>query len=226
MTTAVLDARVLVLNKNWYPVNVTQACKAIHMAWKERALCLDTDTGATYDWESWVENWSDASALAKSGVKHFTISGFVVRVPEVVICREYGGIADRASRRIPKFSRANLFRRDKNMCQYCGQKFPTEEFQMEHVIPRSQGGKTTWQNIVLACGKCNAKKDNKTPIQAGMRLIRPPRIPKADEVVLPAIERLKRRVGKRFPQTWEKFLGHKSVDSMVSDMYWSAELKD
>jgi 5-methylcytosine-specific restriction endonuclease McrA len=73
-----------------------------------------------------------------------------------------------------KFSRANVLARDKGRCQYCGAKLPSGELTYDHVIPRAQGGKTVWENIVMACVPCNAAKANRTPVQADMRLIKAP----------------------------------------------------
>jgi len=72
-----------------------------------------------------------------------------------------------------KFSRINVLTRDNFTCQYCGNRFPRRKLNYDHVIPRSKGGKTVWENIVSACYPCNAKKRNRTPEQAGMHLIRP-----------------------------------------------------
>lgn len=79
-----------------------------------------------------------------------------------------------------KFSRLNIYARDGFVCQYCARRFPTEDLTFDHVVPRSRGGRTSWENIVTACGGadgCNAKKANRTPEQAGMRLVRQPRKP-------------------------------------------------
>jgi 5-methylcytosine-specific restriction endonuclease McrA len=79
-----------------------------------------------------------------------------------------------------KFSRLNIYTRDGFKCQFCGVKFPSEELTFDHVIPRSRGGKTTWENIVTACGGpkgCNPRKGDRTPEEAGMKLIRKPAKP-------------------------------------------------
>jgi 5-methylcytosine-specific restriction endonuclease McrA len=76
-----------------------------------------------------------------------------------------------------KFSRANVLARDRWRCQYCGQRFRGDELTYEHVVPRSQGGRTTWENIVMACVACNRRKGNRTPAQAEMKLLRPPTRP-------------------------------------------------
>ncbi|HDG96637.1 MAG TPA: HNH endonuclease [Desulfobacterales bacterium] len=105
-----------------------------------------------------------------------------------------------------KFSRQNIYARDKYRCQYCGQKFPSEELTYDHVIPRSRGGKTEWENIVTCCVDCNRRKGGKTPAEAGMRLIRKPVKP----TWVPA---LRITIGFReVPQSWRDYL------------YWNVEL--
>lgn len=77
-----------------------------------------------------------------------------------------------------KFSRLNIYSRDAFTCQYCATRFPTEDLTFDHVIPRAQGGKTCWENIVTCCVDDNAKKGNRTPVEAGMKLLRQPKKPR------------------------------------------------
>ena len=105
-----------------------------------------------------------------------------------------------------KFSRQNIYARDKYRCQYCGKRFPNDEFTYDHVIPKSRGGKTEWENIVTCCVFCNRKKGGRTPNEAGMKLIRKPATPKW----LPA---LKITIGvNEVPKSWRDYL------------YWNVEL--
>ncbi|RLB41283.1 MAG: HNH endonuclease [Deltaproteobacteria bacterium] len=105
-----------------------------------------------------------------------------------------------------KFSRQNIYARDKYRCQYCGQKFSSEELTYDHVIPRSRGGKTEWENIVTCCVDCNRRKGGRTPSEAGMRLIKKPEKP----TWVPA---LRITIGFReVPQSWRDYL------------YWNVEL--
>jgi 5-methylcytosine-specific restriction endonuclease McrA len=76
-----------------------------------------------------------------------------------------------------KFSRLNIYTRDGFRCQFCGQRFASEDLTFDHVIPRSRGGKTTWENIVTACVPCNKSKSDRTPAEAKMRLLKTPRKP-------------------------------------------------
>jgi 5-methylcytosine-specific restriction endonuclease McrA len=107
-----------------------------------------------------------------------------------------------------KFSRQNIYARDKYRCQYCGAKFGPEELTYDHVVPRSRGGKTKWDNIVTCCIRCNRKKGGRTPAEARMRLIRKPSQP----TWLPA---LRITIGfKEVPNSWRDYL------------YWNVELVD
>lgn len=106
-----------------------------------------------------------------------------------------------------KFSRVSIYARDKYSCQYCGDKKPMSELTYDHVIPRAQGGKTTWDNITTACYDCNTKKANRTPAQAGMKLRNEPYQP----TWIPAVTiRLSQ---KDLPQAWMDYL------------YWHSELE-
>jgi 5-methylcytosine-specific restriction endonuclease McrA len=112
----------------------------------------------------------------------------------------------RRARREVRFSRANIYQRDKYTCQYCGVRHPIEELTFDHLIPQVQGGKATWENIVTACLTCNNRKGGRTPREAGMRLIRQPIKPAWMPVVTV-------RLGiKRAPLSWRDYF------------YWNVEL--
>jgi 5-methylcytosine-specific restriction endonuclease McrA len=112
-----------------------------------------------------------------------------------------------------KFSRHNVYARDGGRCQYCGQRVRRDEFTYEHVVPRVLGGKTSWENVVVACVSCNQKKAGRTPAQAGMRLLSTPVKPKK----LPNVPR-----GIHFtdgmPESWKSWLR--------DAVYWGGELED
>jgi len=204
----VLDNRVLVLNKNWIPVNVMSVMDAIQKVFKERARFVDPETYAVYSFEDWVMTWEDAIRESKIAESHVLPgAGFSMLLPEVIVCTEYDGFQYKMTRRRVKFSRTNIYRRDKNTCQFCGHKHRAADLTLDHVIPRAQGGKTTWENIVLACFDCNQKKGEKSLKQAGMRLIRQPFRPKPEDVAITPMERLSRKIGNKAPATWETFLG-------------------
>ena len=125
----------------------------------------------------------------------------VIRIPSVVVLKDYV----RPQKRVA-FTRFNLFLRDEFTCQYCGGK---GELTFDHVVPRSRGGYTTWDNVVAACAGCNLRKGSHSLKHAGMSLRRPARRPEAEEL---------RNQGRKFPpnhlhETWLDFL------------YWDAELE-
>jgi len=98
-----------------------------------------------------------------------------------------------------KFSRLNIYARDGFLCQYCGRRYPTEDLTFDHVVPRSRGGRTCWENIVTACTSCNAQKADRTPGEAGMTLVRAPRKPHW----LPAVT--VRMSGGPMPEEWKPY---------------------
>ena len=119
-----------------------------------------------------------------------------IRAPAVVrLRRPIGGM-----KRGVKFSRINVFARDDFRCQYCGTKRGIRDLNYDHVVPRVQGGKTVWENIVTSCYDCNARKRGRTPEQAGMKLLRAPVKPKA----LPMTTVLPRHHG-RIPEVWSPY---------------------
>jgi Restriction endonuclease len=87
-------------------------------------------------------------------------------------------VYDHLPKKEVKFTRHNIFERDKNTCQYCGHSFERKDLNLDHVIPRDRGGPTTWENIVCSCIECNTRKANRTPQEAVMHLIRKPKRPK------------------------------------------------
>jgi 5-methylcytosine-specific restriction endonuclease McrA len=126
-----------------------------------------------------------------------------VKIPSVVALKEYITPA-----KMPAFTRFNVFLRDEWRCQYCAQHFRTHELTFDHVIPRSKGGRTSWDNIVAACRPCNSYKGNKMPTKCGMHPIKAP--------IEPTIYELQKK-GRKFPpnflhESWSDFL------------YWDSEL--
>ncbi len=109
---------------------------------------------------------------------------------------------DRLPKQTVRFNRRNIFARDGNHCQYCGRHYPTSELSLDHVVPRSRGGETTWENIVCSCVKCNVKKGGRTPQEAHMHLVRPPVKPKrspllVDQAGQPQVRELEDVSGQR-----------------------------
>ncbi len=142
-----LHAPVLVLNASYEPINVCAARRAIVLVLK-------------------------GVARAEEENGHFIHgSRLTIRVPSVIRLLEY--------RRIPHqtraLSRKNILLRDRNTCQYCGTVLGSSELTLDHVVPRSRGGVSTWENLVACCHSCNRRKGNQSPTEAGMKLMREPR---------------------------------------------------
>lgn len=122
--------------------------------------------------------------------------------------------AMRSKKKAIKFSRENVYTRDKGKCQYCGSRVARPEATYDHVIPRAQGGQTNWENIVICCVDCNQEKGNRTPAQANMRLMTTPVKPKK----LPDHINITIQWKKGMPPSWKEFL--------LSIHYWNGALEE
>jgi 5-methylcytosine-specific restriction endonuclease McrA len=167
-----LQEPVLVLNATYEPINVTAV---------RRALVLILKGAATTEEE-------DGSFIRAAR--------FAVRIPSVIRLLEF--------RRIPyqtrALSRKNLLLRDRYTCQFCGRLFPAHELTLDHVIPRSRGGHTDWDNLVACCHKCNNLKGDRLPDEAGLKLLRQPR-----PFTVHTSRQIMRMVG-RSDERWRKYL--------------------
>lgn len=163
----VLQERALVLNSYWTAVGTTSVRKALCLLYRSAARAVHPADSTVHDFESW------ASLEVHDGEPCIRAVRYRIRVPEILLLSEY----DRVPRRKVTFSRRNVYRRDRNICQYCGARPPLEDLTVDHVLPRSRGGRTNWTNCVLSCVKCNRRKSNRTLTEAGVRLIREPREP-------------------------------------------------
>ena len=109
-----------------------------------------------------------------------------------------------AYRHIPQqtraLSRKNILLRDRNTCQFCGRVFPAAELTLDHVVPRSRGGRSSWENLVACCYQCNNRKGDRTPEEAGIKLVRRPR-----PFTLYTSRQLMRLIGHR-DEKWRKYL--------------------
>jgi 5-methylcytosine-specific restriction endonuclease McrA len=162
----VLTVPVLLLNRVFEPVQVTNARRAFVLLYGGAALALED--GELYDFDSWRR------IPAKHGEDAVPVVGGAIRVPRVLHLTRY----DRTPRTLVRLSRKNLMMRDGHQCQYCGRKPPIRDLNIDHVLPRCRGGRDAWDNLVTACKPCNLKKGSRTPDEAGIRLMRLPQRPK------------------------------------------------
>ncbi|MDM7914507.1 MAG: HNH endonuclease [Candidatus Eisenbacteria bacterium] len=163
----VLSERALVLNRHWSAIGTTTVRSALCLLYREAARAVLPVDCSVHDFESW------AALGPADGEPFITTVQYRLRVPEVLLLSHYDAIP----RRRVTFSRKNIYRRDRYTCQYCGSKPGIEELTVDHIVPRSKGGRTTWTNCALSCVKCNRRKSNRTLAEAGVRLIREPREP-------------------------------------------------
>ncbi len=204
-----LEASVLVLNKLFMAVHIISVRRAFCLLCKDLAEVIHFEDGqfSTYDFESWRE-------VSEFRAEHFPEEDHEdwirtptsrIQVPRVIRLRTY----DKMPKHTVKFNRRNIFARDNNQCQYCGKKFPTSELSLDHVVPRSQGGQSSWENIVCACVGCNVRKGGRTPKQAHMSLIRKPEKPRRSPI-------LNLKLTHKKYESWRSFL---------ENAYWNVELK-
>ena len=203
-----LDSSVLVLNKLFMAIHIISVRRAFCLLAKELAEVVSLEDGqyATYDFETWREvSEYRAKNFRKEDDDWVRTTSTPIQVPRIIRLVGY----DRLPRQTVKFNRRNIFARDNNQCQYCGKKFPTSELSLDHVMPRSKGGLSTWENIVCACVACNVKKGGRTPREASMALIRKPEKPKRSPL-------LNLKLTQSKYESWKTFL---------ENAYWSVELK-
>jgi 5-methylcytosine-specific restriction endonuclease McrA len=197
MTQAVLERAALVLNRGWSPIRTASVREAIALVAKGAALIIEPETYRTHD----LRTWNDVSRARDVVIRSARLA---LAPPEVILLTAYSG---RGARSVV-FSRKNLFRRDRQTCQYCGAQPGPGALTIDHVVPRSKGGVSSWENCVLACLECNAAKADRTPGEAGLRLRKPPRRPSWR--ILAQAAPPERR------ESWDRFL---------SRAYWEVELE-
>jgi len=191
-----LDASVLVLNKFYMAVHVISVRRAFCLLFKNLAEVITVDDGryASFNFASWREVSHVRARYREPDDDFIRTVHFEIQVPRIIRLLMY----DRMPRQTVKFNRRNLFARDGNRCQYCGKKSSTSELSLDHIIPRSRGGRATWDNIVCACRRCNVRKGGRTPREAGMSLSRDPVEPRTSPVVSLKLSHRKYRSWKAF----------------------------
>lgn len=171
--------RTLVLSRSYEPVGIVSWKQAFTLLFLNKAEVIEE-----YD-------------------RNIKTTSLVFKIPAVVRLLS----AFRRHKKPVKFSRINIYGRDKYTCQYCGTKKAIGDLTYDHVVPRAQGGKTTWLNITTSCADCNRRKANRTPEQAGMQLLKAPVQLTASPVLVVAVSR------ESVPDAWRDYL------------YWTSELE-
>jgi 5-methylcytosine-specific restriction endonuclease McrA len=210
--SAVLGANVLVLNRFYHAIRVVNVRRAFSLLCRELAevVHIETDAQGQSRWQNFnFEGWREISQLKAEfepeGFDWIHTVRFQIAVPRIIRLLGY----DKLPRQDVKFNRRNIYARDGNRCQYCGKRMPTTELSLDHIVPRSQGGRSSWENIVCCCVKCNVRKGGRTPDQAHMHLIVKPVKPKRSPVI-------NLRLADERYSSWKQFL---------DTAYWTVELK-
>jgi 5-methylcytosine-specific restriction endonuclease McrA len=194
-----LDTNVLVLNRLFQAIQVTTVRKAFCLLYKGHVRAVAPDY-TTYDWEDWVD------IPAQPEEDSIVTPTIRIRIPRVVLLLDF----DRLPRHEVRFTRKNIFYRDRSRCQYCGHKFQTRDLNLDHVTPLSRGGKSTWENVVCCCISCNSRKGGHLPEEVGMRLVRLPVKPRWHPLV-----KISFTSGQY--EAWKNFL---------DIAYWNTELRE
>ena len=203
MATAapVLERPTLILNKDWVPIQTTTTRKAIALVVNGSAQIIDPVTYAVHDLLSWDALSRTREAFEEARIRSERLS---IAPPEVILLTTYHGLGVRSV----IFSRSNLFKRDRFTCQYCGVRPRTAELTIDHIVPRRHGGKSSGENCVVACFRCNGRMADRTPDEASMKLRTRPKKPSWRTIF-----RAENRVRC---ESWKKF---------VDAAYWETELE-
>lgn len=199
--SATLERPTLVLNRRWIALRTTTAREAIGLVAGGAAKIIDPITYEVHGLDSWDSVSRSRGRFETAPIRSMRLW---LSPPEVIVLCGYEGLGVR----VVVFSRSNLFRRDRHSCQYCGSRPKAGEVSIDHILPRSRGGLSTWENCVLACFDCNRRKRDRTPAEAGMKLRSRPVRPSCDALAL--------RAPRARLESWKSFLGH---------AYWETELE-
>ena len=180
-TSDALASSVLVLNRLYMAVHVVGVRRAFGLLCRELAEVVHEEDGhfANYDFEAWREYCDDRVDIKQPHEDWIRSVNFEIQAPRVIRLLRYDRLPSRALR----LNRHTVFARDEHRCQYCGHRFPTNELSLDHVIPRSRGGNTTWENVVCCCVECNIRKGGRTPSEAHMKLVAKPIRPKRSPLI-------------------------------------------
>lgn len=192
-----LNASVLVLNRQYQAVRVITARHAFVLLFREVAEVIDIEQGQfnSYDFALWCELSRMRMECRDPHDDWVKAVNFDILVPRVIRLIRF----DRQHAVAIRLNRRNLFARDNHRCQYCGQVLPANQLSLDHVMPRSRGGETSWENVVASCVKCNTKKGGRTPQEARMKLAAVPARPSHNPL-------LALKLGNPKYASWKSFL--------------------
>lgn len=212
---SVLHSPTMVLNKGWHPIDSIIVRDALCDVMSNRAVFIEATDYSQHDMASWM------CLPVPEGQPAIITSRGKIRVPELILS-EYKYVPVRKV----VFCRRNLWHRDQRRCQYCGTEPKPDEITIDHIIPKSKGGKSTFDNCVLCCVKCNLKKGNRTLKDSGMRLRKQKLVNGIwtsvfyDTPKRPTWNPLYTLRRKSCPKSWAAFLKH-----FDESLYWEVTLE-
>lgn len=184
-----LNKPIMVLNKSWMPIRVVPAHRAITLVFAGKASAIDVSDWSVYNWEKWVTR-----DISENPYGIISTSSSAIETPEIIVLSVY----DKIFRKDVRLTKRNIYIRDGYRCQYTGKKIKESEADIDHVNPRSKGGTNSWGNMVVCTQEINRMKADRTPEQAGLKLIRKPKKPSSDRLLIdPKI---------KVPESWSKFI--------------------
>jgi len=183
-----LNKEVLVLNKMWQAIRIIRAHRALTLIYADKASAVDTDTWYVYKWGDWIKQPIKETDSVIIG------SNYDVKVPSIIVL----SVWDKVYRKDVRLTKRNIYIRDGYKCQYTGKKVREADSNIDHVIPRSRGGKNEWGNMVVCSKEINSMKDDRTPKEAGLKLIRKPSKPDSDRLLIDP--------KMKVPEAWKKFI--------------------
>ena len=176
MSRSLLNSNVLVLNRSWQATNVISARRAVSLVYKQLANVVNKIIGDDNKEYFEVHNFNEWKDLSIYAVNEYISSiNFKFMIPEIIILTKF----DKLHKRETKYTRHNIYTRDKYRCIYCGRNFKhnKSKLSIDHIIPKSKGGQDTWENTACACYSCNSKKADKLLHETDMKLLWKPTKP-------------------------------------------------
>lgn len=181
---------ILVLNKNFIPVNIAHYKRAISLIFLNKAKIVESKSFTIHTWDEWMNLDLPNYKTIKGPSKDY-------KIPEIIILSKY----DRIKKIKFKANKKNIYRRDNAECQYCSAQLTYEQCSIDHIHPKSKNGTLSWENCVLSCVKCNHKKADRSLKEAGMVLKNQPKSPHSDIFYF---------YSKDMPESWKLFIKDKN----------------
>lgn len=205
---------VLVLNRHWLAVHICTVRRALSLLYQGLAQVV-AENYQTFDFDGWralSANGHGNGNGSGNGNGHVhedevvRAPGFEFRVPAVIVLQHY----QKCPPRTVRFNRRNIYVRDRFRCQYCGKAPGREHLTIDHVVPKSKGGRSTWNNVVVACIRCNSQKGDRLPAECGM-------VPKVAPKRPSWFSAFRMMPGERERLAWERFINAKHWETKLAE---------